>query len=139
MIQSARMPQGKDCGDDSEDTPEVDLYQLQVSTLKRYKKHYKLQSRPTLNKAQLVEVSLWWVSLNLKIIKIKRNWNLKSDYKLWIPRVKTFTLGISILSRANALQVLSKHFKGIPVNEKEVITYFLYTVKTEGNKLDNNR
>uniref|UniRef100_A0A8D0ZSR9 Histone deacetylase complex subunit SAP30L n=1 Tax=Sus scrofa TaxID=9823 RepID=A0A8D0ZSR9_PIG len=39
------------------DTPEVDLYQLQVNTLRRYKRHFKLPTRPGLNKAQLVEVN----------------------------------------------------------------------------------
>ncbi|KAG7217184.1 hypothetical protein INR49_027725 [Caranx melampygus] len=34
----------------------VDLFQLQVNTLRRYKRHYKLQTRPGLNKAQLAEV-----------------------------------------------------------------------------------
>ncbi|XP_041622328.1 histone deacetylase complex subunit SAP30 isoform X2 [Vulpes lagopus] len=38
------------------DTPEVDLYQLQVNTLRRYKRHFKLSTRPGLNKAQLVEL-----------------------------------------------------------------------------------
>ena len=36
---------------------QVDLSQLQVNTLRRYKRHFKLQVRPGLNKAQLVEVS----------------------------------------------------------------------------------
>lgn len=36
--------------------PQVDLFQLQVNTLRRYKRHYKLQTRPGLNKAQLAEV-----------------------------------------------------------------------------------
>lgn len=40
-----------------DDVPEVDLYQLQVNTLRRYKKHYKISSRPGLNKAQLADVS----------------------------------------------------------------------------------
>lgn len=35
---------------------QVDLFQLQVNTLRRYKRHYKLQTRPGLNKAQLAEV-----------------------------------------------------------------------------------
>jgi len=35
----------------------VDLYQLQVNTLRRYKKHFKIPTRPGLNKAQLAEVS----------------------------------------------------------------------------------
>lgn len=39
------------------DVPEVDLYQLQVNTLRRYKKHYKVATRPGMNKAQLSEVN----------------------------------------------------------------------------------
>ena len=39
------------------DHSEVDLYQLQVSTLRRYKKHFKVGGRPGLNKAQLADVS----------------------------------------------------------------------------------
>jgi hypothetical protein len=37
---------------------QVDFCSLQVNTLRRYKRHYKLQTRPGLNKAQLVEVRL---------------------------------------------------------------------------------
>ena len=33
----------------------LDLFQLQMNTLKRYKKHFKLSSRPGLNKTQLAE------------------------------------------------------------------------------------
>ncbi|GFY54333.1 histone deacetylase complex subunit SAP30L [Trichonephila inaurata madagascariensis] len=65
----------------------VDLYQLQVSALRRYKRHYKIQTRQGVNKAQLAET-------------------------------------------------LSRHFKTIPVNEKEAITYFVYMVKNNKNKLD---
>jgi len=68
----------------------VDLYQLQVNTLRRYKKHYKISSRPGLNKAQLADI-------------------------------------------------LMRHFKTIPVQEKEIVTYFIYMVKAERNKLDNTR
>lgn len=39
---------------------QVDLFQLQVNTLRRYKRHYKLQTRPGLNKAQLAEVGALW-------------------------------------------------------------------------------
>lgn len=42
---------------DTTDIPEVDLYQLQVNTLRRYKKHYKVATRPGMNKAQLSDVS----------------------------------------------------------------------------------
>jgi histone deacetylase complex subunit SAP30 len=34
------------------------------------------------------------------------------------------------------LQTLMKHFKTIQVKEKEVVTFFIYTVKTNSNKLD---
>lgn len=34
------------------------------------------------------------------------------------------------------LQTLMKHFKTIPVVEKEALTFFIYTVKTNANKLD---
>ncbi|GBM28157.1 Histone deacetylase complex subunit SAP30L [Araneus ventricosus] len=73
--------------DQDMDIPEVDLYQLQVSALRRYKRHYKIQTRQGVNKAQLAET-------------------------------------------------LSRHFKTIPVNEKEAITYFIYMVKNNKNKLD---
>lgn len=33
-------------------------------------------------------------------------------------------------------QALFNHFKTIPVNEKEALTFFIYTIKTNGNKLD---
>lgn len=62
MIQCARTKRRrKDSEDDSNGTdsevPEVDLYQLQVNTLRRYKRHFKLQTRPGLNKMQLADVS----------------------------------------------------------------------------------
>lgn len=62
MIQCARTKRRrKDSEDDSNETdtdlPEVDLFQLQVNTLRRYKKHYKVSTRPGLNKAQLADVS----------------------------------------------------------------------------------
>ena len=62
VIQSARTKRRrKDSEDDSNeqdaDMPEVDLNMLQLNTLKRYKKHYKIPSKPTMNKTQLAEVS----------------------------------------------------------------------------------
>lgn len=63
MIQCARTKQRrpKDSEDDSHeaevDSPEVDWVQLQVNTLKRYKKHYKVPTKPGFNKTQLAEVS----------------------------------------------------------------------------------
>ncbi|ODM99079.1 Histone deacetylase complex subunit SAP30 [Orchesella cincta] len=91
VIQNARTRQKQGSDDEineTEDAPEVDLYQLQVNTLRRYKKHFKISSRPSLNKAQLADI-------------------------------------------------LMRHFKTIPVAEKETITYFIYMVKSEKSKLDN--
>lgn len=34
------------------------------------------------------------------------------------------------------LQLLMKHFKSIPVVEKDTLSFFFYTVKTNANKLD---
>ncbi|EDL87168.1 rCG59146, isoform CRA_a [Rattus norvegicus] len=65
----------------------VDLYQLQVNTLRRYKRHFKLPTRPGLNKAQLVEI-------------------------------------------------VGCHFKSIPVNEKDTLTCFIYSVRNDKNKSD---
>lgn len=63
VIQCARTKQRrrKDSEDDSNETdtdlPEVDLFQLQMNTLRRYKRHYKVPTRPGTNKAQLADVS----------------------------------------------------------------------------------
>ncbi|CAH2300503.1 histone deacetylase complex subunit SAP30 [Pelobates cultripes] len=69
------------------DIPEVDLFQLQVNTLRRYKRHFKLQARPGLNKAQLVEI-------------------------------------------------IGCHFRSLPVNEKDTLTYFICSVKNDKSKTD---
>ncbi|GAB6033256.1 sit4 protein phosphatase associated protein [Chamberlinius hualienensis] len=62
MIQSVRTKRKRkdsddDTGSNDQDTdiPEVDLYQLQVNTLRRYKRHYKVQTKQGLNKAQLAD------------------------------------------------------------------------------------
>lgn len=70
---------------DSDSSPEVDFYSLQVQTLRRYKKFYKVSTRPGMNKAQLADL-------------------------------------------------ISKHFRTIPVKEKEVLTYFIYSIKNNSNK-----
>ncbi|XP_032812516.1 histone deacetylase complex subunit SAP30 isoform X1 [Petromyzon marinus] len=79
--------EGGDSPDHDLESPEVDLFQLQVNTLRRYKRHYKLQTRPGLNKAQLAET-------------------------------------------------ISRHFRTIPVSEKDTLTYFIYMVKNNKSKLD---
>lgn len=63
IIQCARTKRRrKDSEEDSNETdtdvPEVDLFQLQVNTLRRYKRHYKVSARPGLNKAQLADVNI---------------------------------------------------------------------------------
>ncbi|CAH3176694.1 unnamed protein product [Porites evermanni] len=55
MIQSVRSKRKRKDSDDDTEMSEVDFCQLQVNTLRRYKRHYKLQTRPGLNKSQLVE------------------------------------------------------------------------------------
>ncbi|KAM3938496.1 histone deacetylase complex subunit SAP30 [Leptodactylus fuscus] len=95
LIQSVRNRRKRKGSDDDDadspvhdaDTPEVDLFQLQVNTLRRYKRHFKLQARPGLNKAQLVEI-------------------------------------------------IGGHFRTLPVNEKDTLTYFICSVKNEKNKSD---
>merc|ERR550517_1944315 len=80
----------KDSDDDDEtdsEHPEVDLFQLQLNTLRRYKKHFKVPVRQGLNKAQLADS-------------------------------------------------MTRHFKTLPVPEKETVTYFIYMVKTNKSKLD---
>jgi len=76
--------------DNMSDTPDVDLFQLQMNTLRRYKKHFKVTSRPGINKTQLADS-------------------------------------------------LTRHFKTIPVVEKEALTYFIYMIKTNRSKLDRER
>lgn len=94
VIQSVRTKRKrKDSEDDNGsneqemDIPEVDLFQLQVNTLRRYKRHYKVPMRPGLNKAELADT-------------------------------------------------LARHFRTIPIAEKEAITFFIYMVKNNKNKLD---
>lgn len=64
-IQSVRSKRRrrKDSEDDSNETdtemsmPTPDLAQLQMNTLRRYKRHFKVSARQGLNKPQLAEVS----------------------------------------------------------------------------------
>lgn len=92
----------------------MDLYQLQVNTLRRYKKHYKVPTRPGMNKAQLADVSIFeW--------KCTRNGDAITN---------------SILTFLPFSQTIAKHFKTLPIKEKEIITYFIYMAKSGANKLD---
>lgn len=91
VIQTARSKRRrKDSEDDSNETdpdiPEIDLGQLQMGTLRKYKKHFKVQTKQGLNKTQL------------------------ADYLL-------------------------KHFKTLPVDEKDIITnFYLITNKAIKSK-----
>jgi len=73
--------------DENDSVDMVDFSSLQISTLRRYRKHFKLQNKAGMNKSQLLET-------------------------------------------------ISRHFRSIPVPEKETITYFIYMVKTHKSKLD---
>ena len=44
---------------------DVDLYQLQMNTLRRYKKHFKVPVRQGMNKMQLADVSLYCNSYHI--------------------------------------------------------------------------
>lgn len=120
MIQSVRVAtkrKRKDSGDEegsndgydrdyqsNNDQPLPDLGALQVNTLRRFKKHYRIQTRPGTNKQQLVEVRM----------------STECECHL----------------NSCLLQQLMRHFRTIPVNDKEAITYFIYMVKMNKNKLD---
>ncbi|KAK3100697.1 hypothetical protein FSP39_023901 [Pinctada imbricata] len=73
--------------DGAEDLPEIDFFQMPVNTLRRYKRHYKLPTRPGMNKAQLADI-------------------------------------------------VARHFKTIPVIEKEALTYFIYMSKNYKSRFD---
>jgi len=76
-----------DSPDNDSDHPEVDFLQMPVNTLRRYKRHYKLQTRPGLNKSQLADT-------------------------------------------------VARHFKTIPVVEKEALTFFIYMAKNYKSRFD---
>ncbi|XP_018025787.1 histone deacetylase complex subunit SAP30L isoform X1 [Hyalella azteca] len=62
QLASASMPGS------SSDTPEVELANLQVNTLRRFKKHYKINTKPGLNKAQLADI-LWRQFVTIPVIE----------------------------------------------------------------------
>ena len=118
-IQCARTKRRRrDSEDDSNETdtdlPEVDLYQLQVNTLRRYKRFYKVSTRPSSNKAQLSEVCVG---------------ELGHPYGQHLLIKQSSYLSVLV-------QTIMKHFKTIPIKEKEILTYFIYMVKSNSNKLD---
>lgn len=94
VIQSVRSKRKRRDSDDErgsadleEDLPEIDFFQMPVNTLRRYKRHFKLSTRPGMNKAQLSDT-------------------------------------------------VARHFKTIPVIEKEALTYFIYMVKNYKSRFD---
>ncbi|KAI7789847.1 Histone deacetylase complex subunit SAP30L [Triplophysa rosa] len=95
FIQSVRNKRKRKTSDDGGESPdhdvevpEVDLFQLQVNTLRRYKRHYKIPTRPGLNKAQLAEC---WAIFNI----------IRSFYRQPVDRRYT------IVSRGGAITHLS--------------------------------
>uniref|UniRef100_A0A803KHJ4 Sin3A-associated protein 30kDa n=1 Tax=Xenopus tropicalis TaxID=8364 RepID=A0A803KHJ4_XENTR len=130
LIQSVRNRRKRKGSDDDggdspvhdADTPEVDLFQLQVNTLRRYKRHFKLQARPGLNKAQLVESNqLSQQPGNLQLVELQTR----------LYACLHFTRDGCLL-----LLIIGCHFRTLPVNEKDTLTYFICSVKNEKNKLD---
>ncbi|XP_041359443.1 histone deacetylase complex subunit SAP30 homolog [Gigantopelta aegis] len=93
MIQSVRSKRKrKDSEDDrmfdqDDDIPEIDFFQMPVNALRRYKRHFKISTRPGLNKAQLADA-------------------------------------------------VGRHFKTIPVIEKEALTFFIYMAKNYKSRFD---
>ncbi|XP_064608469.1 histone deacetylase complex subunit SAP30 homolog [Liolophura sinensis] len=93
VIQSVRKRKRKDSEDDrnspdaDDDVPEIDFFQMPVNSLRRYKRHYKLPTKPGMNKAQLADL-------------------------------------------------VARHFKTIPVIEKEALTFFIYMAKNYKSKFD---
>lgn len=135
VIQSLRSKRKrKDSEDDSGETdsehPEVDLYQLQVNTLRRYKKHYKVHVRQGLNKAQLADVSIW-VCYEKGCVIIFFSMAGNSKCATLFLNDKDIHVDIDFF-----FQCMTRHFKTIPVQEKDDLTYFIYMVKTNKNKLD---
>lgn len=62
VIQSVRNKRKRRESDDGSgspdheyDIPEMDLFQLPVNTLRRYKRHYKISTQPSLSKSQLAD------------------------------------------------------------------------------------
>jgi len=55
IIQKARNKRKRKDSDDENDGNEVDLSQLQLGTLKRYKRHYRIPTKPGMSKSQLIE------------------------------------------------------------------------------------
>jgi len=83
-----KISENGDSPDNDYDVPEIDFFLMPVNTLRRYKRHYKVQTRPGLNKAQLADL-------------------------------------------------VARHFKTIPVVEKEALTFFIYMAKNYKNRFDN--
>lgn len=57
---------------------QVDFLQLQMNTLRRYKRHYKLQLKPGTNKIQLVEVRLDFYYYFIKLCTFSTVGNFKA-------------------------------------------------------------
>lgn len=111
-IQSARSKRRrKESEDDSNDTdidlPEVpDLYQLQVNTLRRYKRHYKLQTRPGMKRAQLADVSN-----QKKIMKCLLHFNDSIWFRQFVQKIlvlgsSLYLVPITQTSTTNIVEIL---------------------------------
>ena len=119
---------------------QIDFYSMPVNTLRRFKKHYKLPSRPGLTKAQLADVSaaaccccmhfIFLVMLQLfffcDVTSSQHDYTMHKYQCILYVDVYSFRL----------LQLVSKHFRQIHVIEKEVLTYFIYMAKSCRSRFD---
>ncbi|XP_012555655.1 histone deacetylase complex subunit SAP30L isoform X1 [Hydra vulgaris] len=55
IIKKARNKRKRKDSDEENESPEVELSQLQIATLRRYKRYYRIPTRPGMSKSQLIE------------------------------------------------------------------------------------
>ena len=104
---------------------DYDLSGFQLSALRRYKKYYHVQTKPGLNKNQLAEVCFFYTFLDIYC----HIW-ISYDFSIYF-----IISNISSFISSHPKQELTRHFRNIQVNEREIISTFIYTVQN-GNKLD---
>lgn len=68
----------------------------------------------------------------MKTKNMNTHGTLFTDTHLWL----NFFLYIYTIYSVSLFQACLKHFKTIPVVEKDVLSYFFYTLKSNSNKLD---
>lgn len=116
---------------------QVDFQQLQMNTLRRYKRHYKLQLKPGTNKIQLVEVQWRLVWLWHKAVLMRIWIPLNEDVQMLVHLTGCGDITVTdVVLLCCYLQAISKHFKTIRVSEKKAVPLFISMVKSHKSKLD---